>query len=919
MALSIHNYRIDSDRLIGSYRLTVGQDESGREAVKKDDLSFGKRISLWWNNSGSFRHGSDADIAANKTFKQSFYSALCNAEGVDVARAATRKAGLPEDWKSSPAEMTAKTVRKVLDEAQKIRVKALKNSVENCRLFCTDTGPQSLAGVLYAANQAAGRPDEAVSHELMEIFTQEMRDHPDYGRRAMVDSDFDGIGQRAIQTLHARQQHRFQTAYPALEQFLARGHANVNVQMREKNAVFEQLNVFATSLPPGFSSSAQEAMQSIRNNSDVLKKMAYEPDSIEKLRAEMRTAYNTLAAHENAIASFVGQLDQAGQDLQSSLVMELRHQQGLIASKVTLLDEVLENDPLSKKAVAYSDKLWAEAANHLFNEAIDFAVDNPDRVQPDTVQKLRYARDTHFGERTAAYNNAVTGQRTIDPATLGKSYDKHPAIQAKKATQKWLKDNMREAGLPRSVVKELTASNKMSQARRAVLNANTDWAPYRRNMIVSRDGVTRAYQSAITPGAFISARFARRYASTVPLDGASAPHPSRNGVSSAEKADHYHARNLKVSELFRLDDQNQIEMDANGQPKAMAKVIGHGVLDMWEIENSAERFAANERGAKEVLEAALTTNPRVLQTAINGQPVTLTHVSVNLTTPSEVREYPILRGAIPDYQELTFTQEQFRVFGTYKANQPAQFTVADPAGGPTAPEQNVLVNVDPITFSFGINHLATSKLGGWKNVAERNKEAIVKFIGDPGSGRDGDRGLPIGGFIGSIIDRLNGIGGVNPAAKTLANKMRQQANQVRLLYTAAVYKNDNGDPAKMGREILALQALAENALDLMGDAGQAATMSKGCKSDKDRGGVTDVELKHKLITEDMGGEIWADSPWTEEDHENYYVVGVASGQLENQRLNTGFAGSKEAAKLQHHVHKADVRQYLAGLGALASE
>jgi phosphatidylinositol-4,5-bisphosphate 4-phosphatase len=105
---------------------------------------------------------------------------------------------------------------------------------------------------------------------------------------------------------------------------------------------------------------------------------------------------------------------------------------------------------------------------------------------------------------------------------------------------------------------------------------------------------------------------------------------------------------------------------------------------------------------------------------------------------------------------------------------------------------------------------------------------------------------------------------------------------------------------------------------LVGATDQAATMSKGCKSDKDRGGVTDVELKHKLITEDMGGEVVRDRR-LEGDEENYYVVAAGSGQLENRGFNTGLPGSKEAAKLTERIPSATVRQYLAGLGAFASE
>jgi phosphatidylinositol-4,5-bisphosphate 4-phosphatase len=80
-----------------------------------------------------------------------------------------------------------------------------------------------------------------------------------------------------------------------------------------------------------------------------------------------------------------------------------------------------------------------------------------------------------------------------------------------------------------------------------------------------------------------------------------------------------------------------------------------------------------------------------------------------------------------------------------------------------------------------------------------------------------------------------------------------------------------------------------------------------------------VELKHQLITEDMGGQILPDARLEGDDQENYYVVATSSGQLENQLYNTGLAGSKEAGKLKTRIPDFFVRLYLSGLGAFAAE
>ncbi|MDR6201286.1 hypothetical protein [Paraburkholderia graminis] len=47
--------------------------------------------------------------------------------------------------------------------------------------------------------------------------------------------------------------------------------------------------------------------------------------------------------------------------------------------------------------------------------------------------------------------------------------------------------------------------------------------------------------------------------------------------------------------------------------------------------------------------------------------------------------------------------------------------------------------------------------------------------------------------------------------------------------------------------------------------------------------MTDVELKRKPITEEMGGAIIPEAALEPDDQVNYYIVAAASGQLENQR------------------------------------
>src|SRR5690606_18167492 len=104
----------------------------------------------------------------------------------------------------------------------------------------------------------------------------------------------------------------------------------------------------------------------------------------------------------------------------------------------------------------------------------------------------------------------------------------------------------------------------------------------------------------------------------------------------------------------------------------------------------------------------------------DNRPVKITHVSVNLTTPAPWRELPGARSTdkLHDYQEATYTQEQFRAFqhnsSAGNGGNPLQFEVDDIRPNQVGQTQDaqVTVEVEPIACSSGINPMATHAGGG---------------------------------------------------------------------------------------------------------------------------------------------------------------------------------------------------------------
>jgi phosphatidylinositol-4,5-bisphosphate 4-phosphatase len=944
-------------------RLVVGKPANDKSvAVLAADLSFKQRYNASKKDGlKGFEYGTPADREQNKEAKQAFNASLEKATGEAAAKAALNAAKLGPDWAKSDETLSKKRVCNALDKAQQVRVKILAETDDNFLKFLRGSDesrglfskkvkvdPNASPCMMKTFRQACAVETypaaDRTDPEMTALVRRGLREHPDFGKDVIDLKQMDTIAQGAIRKFYDQKKDRFRGQHPGLAQFA--GHLGAEAPRQDNRSFLQALQhkmdtgagddpgaaedearAPTWARPRGFRELAQKSLQALGETGELLNTSAYEPRALDELHRELDKLFFKLRDLEMDLGN-MADADQpnsnGGQSLKQGLIDDLRHNKETLLAKLGFLDDVKKNNPESEKAVAYSNLLWAEAAGHIFDRAA--------QKRPAGAEALGAAKTRHIEQRTEAYEAA---SKTEPPE--GVEAKTHPVVAGKVETVDYLKAQLKAAGVPSGEIKKLTSKDSLAAARREALNQNQDWAPIERDMVVTKDGETRTYQSKITPACHINNHFRQLYQGNTAAQPQAAvpgqPQSRPRSVSALEKANPTHPRNMKVSELQKPGP--------DGQPVTLAKVVGHGVLDMWEIADPERRKAANESAAHEVLEAAISVNDRIRQTATqralagNADPVKITHVSLNLTTPSPGREIPVVRSMFPDHQELTYTEEQFRAFEASSAGKdggPAAFKVDNPAGA-NHPALDIKVEVDPITFSFGINPWSTKygtstgtqeAFAGWNKVYEHNKIALTKLIGDLGSTESsigprkvGAVGTTPGGFIGSAYERLNPE--EDPQHEEMAAKLRHQTNVVRAMFTNEDFRKGNGDPAKMGREILALHAYAEQALALTGATDQAATMSRGCKSDKDRGGVTDVELKHKLITEDFGGQILPDKKLSPDDQANYNAVAVASGQFENQALNTGVPGSKEAGKLDKRIPDAWLRGYLKGMGKFAEE
>jgi phosphatidylinositol-4,5-bisphosphate 4-phosphatase len=195
-----------------------------------------------------------------------------------------------------------------------------------------------------------------------------------------------------------------------------------------------------------------------------------------------------------------------------------------------------------------------------------------------------------------------------------------------------------QAGFTSKQIDKLTNKKALRKAQLNALSVSPTWQTVERDMLIVRDGAVQSYKSKIKPAQHLNQRFKESYT----VDGQVC------GVTAGEANQPNHARNLKLSELF------------NAAGDRLAAVLGHGVLDMWKITDPELRKKANTGAAKEVLELAVASNGRLSNTIDRARaadepikPLRVTHISVNLISPDNLRSTALFNALKSDYAEKT--------------------------------------------------------------------------------------------------------------------------------------------------------------------------------------------------------------------------------------------------------------------------
>lgn len=875
---------ISREVILDDNKLIIGKSRFAERISNWANSVFGKDVGMVGKSEDRLKYDEQASKA-----KQTFMQVLKRNEGNVNAEQAIRNCGLPTGWESNGKPLTSRQIHKVLDSAQAIRKS----------WTCSLSREMKQLMLKHASEPYARDLDTELRSRLQGV---------DYTTGIAVTDAAKALYDEAKRQVEGNMARLCQDRFPGLSRRLSEdktSNPGLSTESLHAAHLVAQVRLNYNIQP---ASSAEKVLSAFEQTTVLLKKEAWDQNAFADLDKEIATHRQVLTDLKNTTPDPAGYDGIEGllPEFYQALHQDLDRQIVLLDAKQHYLTALRENDPLSGKALAKSDLLWTNTVEQLLTEKLLTAL--PEDKHNRLVEVLVQCRQK-FKDLQAVHTKQDAEKMSL-PAPNKHNKKTHVVALGKKKILDILCDELKENKFDNKDIKSITSKSQLKLAQTKVLARSPEWVKINRKMLIVRDGAVSQYQSIITPAQYWDEHFKKSYAAA---DG------NINGVTAGDASNTDHARNLKVSQL----------MEFSGTQPLMT-VIGHGVLDMWKIQDRTTRETANKVGAKEVVALALASNPRLRQSAINGNDNNprLIHVSVNLISPDTLRSTGWFEKKMPDYAEKDFTRAQFAAF---EANSGAGQTL-QLWDEKTAQVQEVKVDVDTITFSFGINSIASSPkisavmLGVWHNVHAHNRNNMIKLIGDLGQGRFGARGTLPGGFIGEVYDRLKReANAVNPndlskkqALETKMQALRVQTNTVRQMFTERSFESGRGDTAKMGREILMLQGLAEQALASINARDMAATMSKGCKSDKDRGGVTDVELKAQFILREMGGNLEPDAQLVGDDQRVYNVVSASSGQIENQSANTGLGGSKEAGHLKERLPDPNVRDYLMGLALFAA-
>ncbi len=834
------------------------------------------------------------------------YQALVKAEGQTFAdRVLAHAAKGSDTFLNKKTPLNSATTRLIAQQSHALHVAYRHKTDAIVDNFLNRDFPSAI-GEKFKTLNYGGYLKKSDMYKLEQEFLIQVRTSHIYGREVMSPDELKNIANTVTENYCKSKQARFAEQHPGLSALTHHRHLDAMACVQQCKAEFEK----AEKGDFGYLSTNQKeatlnVLTQLITADEALGKMSFNVLEAANLSKQLSKNVAELHAAQADLEEAFGGVEDG---VQTSLHRDLSEQIRKLNDKIAFLHDYVNQDPLSEKSVAQNQLIWSQSSQlalqrihgslttQLSSCKKSGEIENLKQAILALNRFIKEAEQRVVGA-TQELDNAKL-QRTVTPRPPGRFGPTHPFKQQQKSEEAFLKRALKCA----KIVTPDRITDRIERERCNVLDTVTEWKPVERRMVVSRDGLTRTYVSKITPGSQIGHEVGERYAAQ-----------GLKGISAGNQTDPHHARNLMISELYRMDYDPKTDTE---KAVKISQTIRHGVLDPWKIKDPKLRKQASQEGAHEVLNAAIVANEPFMERAIKnsnlGAPSKVVHINLNLTTADDTWA----RQLAPDFREGEFTRNQFEAFEAN--NGPCAFLIDN---------QAVKVDVDTITFSFGVNGLAlgeglgrvVSEKSLWPPaIVEHNRQNLRKLVGSL------EEGAYPGGYIGGLADRLieRAKDWETPKSEVhkieaLLTQLQDEVDTVRKMFNNDEYKHGMDDAYKMNRHLMRVTNLGAEALQLLGDDSMMMSLSQGCKSNKDRGGMADVEHKAQMMIEDMGGHVRPGQPFDEQDGAIYKTALTASGQVEIQSLNTGLPGSKNAGEVKARIADKDAVEYASGYSEFA--
>ncbi|MDR1255452.1 MAG: hypothetical protein LBJ94_00790 [Puniceicoccales bacterium] len=295
----------------------------------------------------------------------------------------------------------------------------------------------------------------------------------------------------------------------------------------------------------------------------------------------------------------------------------------------------------------------------------------------------------------------------------------------------------------------------------------------------------------------------------------------------------------------------------NGIPETLFKGLRHGCIN-------GDKSRADELIQSAIYQQLDGANFGNLQ---NGDRVKLNLASVQLLSHTRLAG----DGKIGLNQI-----EELKKFLPADGSDTVDFTirVPDPSGSGGTVEKTIKLELNLLTFNFGVNLQTRLGLGKSKEEDAINLSNLEKMLGSDFTQRKfSEENLPSGGLLKQHLEKIS-----DPQERKIILEL---ANQIGDLWVSGKYREAADNPYAMPARV----ALLTYKLGFVS--------SFNCKSGKDRTGVCDAEIKQLATCIEANGRVPAiDEKPTEVDRVNFTNMHKLCGSHEVLQACTGVHGSK---------------------------